>query len=65
MPNLPDLASGFKTLREVDLNAIRSQAEWPLHVAVVGDAGVGKSTLIGQLLAGPRPTEPPGLPPVT
>lgn len=65
MPNLPDLASGFKTLREVDLNAIRSQAEWPLHVAVVGEAGVGKSTLIGQLLAGPRPTEPPGLPPVS
>jgi len=65
MPNLPDLAGGFKTLREVDLNAIRSQAEWPLHVAVVGDAGVGKSTLIGQLLAGPRPTEPPGLPPVS
>jgi len=65
MPNLPDLASGFKTLREVDLNAIRSQAEWPLHVAVVGEAGVGKSTLIGQLLAGPRPTEPSGLPPVS
>jgi len=65
MPNLPDLAGGFKTLREVDLNAIRSQAEWPLHVAVVGDAGVGKSTLIGQLLAGPRPTDPPGLPPVS
>jgi uncharacterized protein (DUF697 family) len=65
MPNLPDLASGFKTLREVDLNAIREQAESPLHVAVVGDAGVGKSTLIGQLLTGPRQTEPPGVPPVT
>jgi uncharacterized protein (DUF697 family) len=65
MPNLPDLASGFKTLREMDLNAIREQAESPLHVAVVGDAGVGKSTLIAQLLAGPRQTEPPGVPPVT
>jgi GTPase Era involved in 16S rRNA processing len=31
----------------------------------VGDAGVGKSTLIAQLLTGPRQTEPPGLPPVT
>jgi uncharacterized protein (DUF697 family) len=65
MPNLPDIASGFKTLREMDLNAIREQAESPLHVAVVGEAGVGKSTLIGQLLAGPRQGEPPGVPPVT
>jgi len=65
MPNLPDLASGFKTLRQVDLNAIREQAESPLHVAVVGDAGVGKSTLIGQLLTGPRQGEPPGVPPVS
>jgi uncharacterized protein (DUF697 family) len=65
MPNLPDLASGFKTLREMDLNAIREQAESPLHVAVVGDAGVGKSTLIGQLLSGPRQMEPPGVPPVS
>jgi uncharacterized protein (DUF697 family) len=65
MPNLPDLASGFKTLREMDLNAIREQAESPLHIAVVGGASVGKSTLIGQLLAGPRQHEPPGVPPVT
>lgn len=65
MPNLPDLANGFKTLREVDLNAIREQADAPLHLAVIGDAGVGKSTLIAQLLTGPRQTEPPGLPPVT
>ncbi len=65
MPNLPDLASGFKTLREMDLNAIRELAESPLHVAVIGDTSVGKSTLIGQLLAGPRQGEPPGLPPVS
>jgi len=65
MPNLPDLAGGFKTLREMDLNAIREQAESPLHIAVVGEAGVGKSTLIGQLLVGPRQHEPPGVPPVT
>jgi len=65
MPNLPDLFDGFKTLREVDLNAIREQAESPLHVAVIGDAGVGKSTLITQLLTGPRQLEPPGVPPVT
>ena len=60
MPNLPDLSSGFKTLREMDLNAIRELAESPLHVAVIGETGVGKSTLIGQLLAGPRQGEPPG-----
>ena len=65
MPNLPDLASGFKTLREMDLNAIRELAESPLHVAVIGETGVGKSTLIGQLLAGPRQGEPPGVPPVS
>ncbi len=65
MPNLPDLASGFKTLREMDLNAIRELAESPVHVAGIGETGVGKSTLIGQLLAGPRQGEPPGLPPVT
>src|SRR5512136_1710110 len=64
MPNLPDLAGGFKMLREVDLNAIREQAESLLHVAVVGAAGVGKSTLIAQLLAGPRQDEPFGVPPV-
>jgi uncharacterized protein (DUF697 family) len=65
MPNLPDLASGFKTLREMDLNAIRELAESPVHVAVIGETGVGKSTLIGQLLTGPRQGEPPGVPPVS
>jgi len=54
MPKLPDLASGFKTLREVDLNAIRKQVEEPFHIAIVGRAGAGKSTLINQLLSGPR-----------
>jgi uncharacterized protein (DUF697 family) len=54
MPKWLDLAAGFKLLREVDLNAIRRQAESPFHLAVLGGSGVGKSTLIGQLLAGPR-----------
>ena len=53
MTRLPDLASGFKTLREIDLNAIRNQAEEPFHIAIVGTSGVGKSTLINQLLSGP------------
>jgi uncharacterized protein (DUF697 family) len=55
----------FNTLREVDLNAIRAQVEEPLRVLVLGNAGVGKSTLIAQLLAGLRPDLPAGqLPPV-
>jgi uncharacterized protein (DUF697 family) len=65
MPRLPDLASGFKTLREVDLNAIRNQAEELFHLAVIGDAGVGKSTLINQFLIGPGTGEPPLLRPVS
>ncbi len=54
MPRLPDLERGFKALRELDLSAIRNQAEAPFHIAVIGDTGVGKSTLITQLLSGPR-----------
>ena len=54
MPKWPDLAAGFKLLREVDLNAIRRQAESPFHLAVLGGMGAGKSLLINQLLAGPR-----------
>lgn len=65
MPRFPDLVSGLKMLREVDLNAIREGAELPFHLSVVGDKGVGKSTLIAQLLSGPRANEPPGLSPVS
>jgi uncharacterized protein (DUF697 family) len=61
MAKLPDLNSGFKMLREVDLNAVRAQAELPLQAAVIGEAGSGKSALIEQLLNGPRQDEPPGL----
>jgi len=61
----PDLAGGFKMLREVDLNAIRRQAEEPVHIAVVGDSGTGKTTLVRQLLSGPRASEPAGIPPIS
>jgi len=53
----PDLAAGFRLLREVDLNAIRRQAESPFHLAVMGERGAGKSALINQLLTGPRSQE--------
>jgi uncharacterized protein (DUF697 family) len=61
MPKIPDLVNGFKMLKEVDLNMVRSQAEIPLHVMVIGEAGAGKTALVEQLLAGPRSEGPPGL----
>ncbi len=60
MPNLLDVGNMFNTLREVDLNAIRDQAEEPLRVLVIGNEGAGKSTLIAQLLHGLRPDLPQG-----
>jgi uncharacterized protein (DUF697 family) len=65
MPKIPDLVNGFKMLKEVDLNMVRAQAEIPLHVMVIGEAGAGKTALIEQLLAGPRSEGPPGLASIT
>lgn len=64
MAKLPDLVNGFKMLRAVDLNAVRVQAETPLPVMVIGQAGAGKTALIEQLLAGPREGQPAQLPPI-
>jgi len=64
MPKWPDLAAGFKLLREVDLNAIRRQAESTFHLAVLGGEGTGKSMLIGRLLTGPRSQETGFVPPL-
>ena len=61
----PDLAGGFKLLREVDLNAVRRQAEAPVHLAVAGDSTTGKTTLIKQLLSGPGDSGPGGIPPLS
>jgi len=58
MPRLPDLVSGFKVLREIDINSIRNQAEAQFHMAIIGDIGGSKSTLITQLLSGPGVSEP-------
>ena len=57
MPKWPDLAAGFKLLREVDLNAIRRQSESPFHLAVLAGEGLNQSLLISQLLSGPRAQE--------
>jgi hypothetical protein len=65
VPKLPDLVNGFKMLKQVDLNAVRNQAEASLHIMVIGEAGTGKTALIDQLLEGPRAEEPPGLPPIS
>jgi len=65
MARLPDLINGFKMLKEVDLNAVHAQAEAPFSLMVVGRDDVGMASLVGQLLEGPRPGEPPGLRPVT
>ena len=65
MPEWPGLISGFKLLKEVDLNAVRQRAEIPVHLMVVGRDGAGRTTLINQLLQGPCAGEPPGIPPVS
>ena len=65
MPKWPDLINGFKLLKEVDLNAVREKAEAPVHVMVVGREGCGRTTLINQLLSGPRQGDPPGIPPLS
>ncbi|MGA2159375.1 MAG: zinc ribbon domain-containing protein [Dehalococcoidia bacterium] len=65
MPKLPDLVNGFKMLKEVDLNAVRIQAEIRPYVMVVGEAGAGKTALTGQLISGPRPEQVPILSAVT
>jgi hypothetical protein len=65
LPKLPDLISGFKMLKEVDLNAVRLKAETPLHVLVIGADVIDTAALIQKLLVGPRANEPPGLLPFT
>jgi uncharacterized protein (DUF697 family) len=65
MPRWPDLISGFKLLKEVDLNAVREKAEAPVRVMVVGREGSGRTTLINQFLSGPRQGDPPGIPPLS
>ncbi|MHB8086036.1 MAG: hypothetical protein ACYDHZ_09430, partial [Dehalococcoidia bacterium] len=65
MPKLPDLVNGFKMLKEVDLNAVRIQAEIRPYVMVIGEAGAGKTALTGQLISGPRSEQVPVLSAVT
>ncbi len=57
---LPDLMTGFKMLKEVDLNAVRKQAEEPLHIMIVGDDADSRAALIDNLLTGLKADENPG-----
>lgn len=58
MSRLTGLGSIIGTLREVDLEAIRRSAEEGFYLAVVGEPGVGKTTLIRQMRSGGREGEP-------
>jgi uncharacterized protein (DUF697 family) len=49
-PNLPQI---WKNVQEVDLRPIKDEAETPFHLAIVGAEGVGRRTLMGQLLNDP------------
>ncbi len=57
MSRLAGLGSIFNTLREVDLEAIRRSAEELFHLALVGEVGAGKTTLIRQMRSGGREGE--------
>jgi len=57
MARFTNLGNIFKTLREANLSAIRQSAERPLHLAVIGEAGAGKTTLIQQMRHGAREQE--------
>lgn len=49
MPNWTDLGNIWTTLKELDLRPLAEEVERPLVMAIVGEAGVGKSTLIAAL----------------
>lgn len=49
MAGWSDLGNIWNTLKELDLRPLAEEAERPLVIAIVGAAGVGKSTLIAAL----------------
>jgi uncharacterized protein (DUF697 family) len=57
MSRLASLGNIFRTLREVDLEAIRRNAEKVFHLALVGEPGAGKTTLLRQMRSGGREGE--------
>lgn len=61
----PNLLSGFKLLKEVDLNAVREKAEADVYIMVMGREGSGRTELINQLVSGPRAGQTAAVPPVS
>lgn len=57
MPDWRDLGSIWNTFKELDVRPIQAQAEQPLTVALIGAAGVGKSTLLSALRSHSRSRE--------
>ena len=60
-PNLPQI---WKNVQEVDLRPIREAAETPFRLTLIGAEGVGKRSLMGQLLSDPARPDVRALTPV-
>jgi uncharacterized protein (DUF697 family) len=54
MPGIKDIVNVWKNVKEVDLRPYRDAALYPVKLAIVGQPGVGRHTLAGQLLRDPQ-----------
>lgn len=64
MPGWSDLGTAFSTLRELDVNAIREEAERPLTVGLLGPAHLADAALHMLTNTGSRRYPPAGLSPL-
>lgn len=58
MPSITELGHIFKTIREIDLQAIADEAQQQTWLAIVGDANGGARDLATALYLAPRPLPP-------